>query len=213
MFLHCGISAKIWYEIARWIGHELILPPSLGHSFSMLVGCGTGKIRKKGLSLIWHAFIWSIWRARNNRIFNDGVIDPEEIFDSIKRILWLWFIERMAMVLVFSMSGAGTRENVSIDDGAVLVFSLCCGVSLCSAFSCYVLLLCCIVLPFGCNCFAIILLLSRLISYCFRCAFSNFLYCVGRVAFHGSWLFLCNCSFISPSTPCAYKFYILIILP
>jgi hypothetical protein len=120
MFLHCGISAKIWYEIARWIGHELILPPSLGHSFSMLVGCGTGKIRKKGLSLIWHAFIWSIWRARNNRIFNDGVIDPEEIFDSIKRILWLWFIERMARVLVFSMSGAGTRENVSIDDGAAL---------------------------------------------------------------------------------------------
>jgi hypothetical protein len=49
----------------------------------------------KGLSLIWHAFIWSIWRAKNNRIFNDGVIDLEEIFDSIKRISWQWFIEWM----------------------------------------------------------------------------------------------------------------------
>ncbi|MCH84746.1 hypothetical protein A2U01_0005581 [Trifolium medium] len=52
LFLHCGVSAKIWYEIARWIDHVLVLLPSLGHSFSMLVGCGAGKKRKKGLSLI-----------------------------------------------------------------------------------------------------------------------------------------------------------------
>jgi hypothetical protein len=88
LFRHCDFSAKIWYKIANWIGHDLILPPSLGHSFSMFVGCGLGKFRRKGFGLIMHAFIWSIWRARNNRIFNGGVIDPDEIFDSIKRIFW-----------------------------------------------------------------------------------------------------------------------------
>jgi hypothetical protein len=96
LFLHCRVTAQIWYDIARWIGHELILPPSVDHSFSIFVSCGTNKIRKKGFSLIWHAFIWSIWRARNNRIFNNGVIDPDEICDNVKRISWQWFIERMA---------------------------------------------------------------------------------------------------------------------
>jgi hypothetical protein len=96
LFLHCRVTAQIWYDIARWIGHELILPPSVDHSFSIFVSCGTNKIRKKGFSLIWHAFIWSIWRARNNRIFNNGVMDPGEICDNVKRISWQWFIERMA---------------------------------------------------------------------------------------------------------------------
>jgi hypothetical protein len=96
LFLHCDVAAHVWYEIARWVGHDLIMPPTLGHSFSLLLSCGFGKIRKKGLALIWHAFIWSIWRARNNRIFNNGVSDPDEIFESIKRISWEWFIKRMA---------------------------------------------------------------------------------------------------------------------
>ncbi|MCH99933.1 putative ribonuclease H protein, partial [Trifolium medium] len=43
LFLHCDFAAKIWYKITRWIGQELLLPPSLGHSFSLLIGCGAGK--------------------------------------------------------------------------------------------------------------------------------------------------------------------------
>ncbi|CAJ2666063.1 unnamed protein product [Trifolium pratense] len=58
MFLHCGTSAKIWYELVQWIGQELLLPPSFSLSFSMMVGCGIGKKGKKGLMLIWHAYIW-----------------------------------------------------------------------------------------------------------------------------------------------------------
>jgi hypothetical protein len=96
LFLHCGIAAQVWYAIARWISHDLPLPPSIFHSFVMLVGCGINKSRKKGLRLIWHAFIWTIWRARNNRIFNSCVIDLLEILDNIKRISWQWFIGRMA---------------------------------------------------------------------------------------------------------------------
>ncbi|GAU51894.1 hypothetical protein TSUD_416790 [Trifolium subterraneum] len=47
--------------------------------------------------MIWHSFIWAIWKARNHRVFNGGVVDPEEITESIKRISWQWFIGRMAM--------------------------------------------------------------------------------------------------------------------
>jgi hypothetical protein len=61
------------------------------------VGCGIGKKGKKGMALIWHSLIWTVWRMRNNRIFNKGVIDVEEAVESIKRMAWQWFIGRMAI--------------------------------------------------------------------------------------------------------------------
>jgi hypothetical protein len=97
LFLHCCITAKIWYDIVRWIGHPIMLPPNLNHSFAMMVGCGIGKKGKKGMALIWHSLIWTVWRMRNNQIFNNGVIDVEEAVESIKRMAWQWFIGRMAI--------------------------------------------------------------------------------------------------------------------
>jgi hypothetical protein len=96
LFLHCRVSAKIWYEILRWVDHSSMLPPTLLHSFALLSGCGSGKKGKKGMMLIWHTFVWLIWRARNNRIFNNGSIDADEVIESIKRLSWQWYIERMA---------------------------------------------------------------------------------------------------------------------
>jgi hypothetical protein len=96
LFIFCGTTAKICYDIDSWIGHSMMLPPSIYHSFAMLTGCGVGKRGKKGMALIWHTFIWTIWRMRNNRIFNNGVIDVEEAVESIKRISWQWFIGRLA---------------------------------------------------------------------------------------------------------------------
>jgi hypothetical protein len=34
---------------------------------------------------------------RNNRIFNNGIIDAVEAVETIKRLSWQWFIGRMAV--------------------------------------------------------------------------------------------------------------------
>jgi hypothetical protein len=96
LFLNCEITAKIWYDIVKWIGFQMMLPPTLNHSFAIMANCGKGKRGKKGMMLIWHAFIWTVWRLRNNRIFNNGVIDAEEAVETIKRLSWQWFIGRLA---------------------------------------------------------------------------------------------------------------------
>jgi hypothetical protein len=96
LFLHCRISAKLWYETIRWIDHSLVRPPNVKQSFSLLVGCGVGKMGKKGMMLIWHALLWTIWKTRNNRIFNNGIVDAEEMLETMKRLFWQWFIGRMA---------------------------------------------------------------------------------------------------------------------
>jgi hypothetical protein len=64
----------------------------------LLAGCGIDKRGKKGMMLIWHAFVWTIWKTRNEKIFNNGVIDAEEMTETIKRVSWNWFIGRMANV-------------------------------------------------------------------------------------------------------------------
>jgi hypothetical protein len=94
--LYTDITAKIWYDIVKWIGYQMMLPPTLNHSFAMMASCGKGKRGKKGMMLIWHSFIWTVWRMRNNRIFNNGVIDAEEAVESIKRLSWQWCIGRLA---------------------------------------------------------------------------------------------------------------------
>ncbi|RHN59896.1 putative NTF2-like domain-containing protein [Medicago truncatula] len=47
------------------------------------------KIRR-GFRLIWHAAVWSLWRARNDRIFNNSNCDVAEIVEAIKVFPWRW---------------------------------------------------------------------------------------------------------------------------
>jgi hypothetical protein len=76
-----------------------MLSPSLSLSFAMFVGFGTGRNRKKGMMLLWHAYIWTLWFLRNNKVFNDGIMDVDEAVESIKRVSWQWFIDRLATTL------------------------------------------------------------------------------------------------------------------
>ncbi|KEH29474.1 hypothetical protein MTR_4g037265 [Medicago truncatula] len=46
------------------------------------------KIRR-GFRLIWHAAVWSLWRARNDRIFNNSNCDVAEIVEAIKELVML----------------------------------------------------------------------------------------------------------------------------
>jgi hypothetical protein len=61
------------------------------NSFAIFIGCGVGKKGVKGMTVIWHAMMWCIWRTRNNVIFNNGTVDVEQMVDDIKRISWQWF--------------------------------------------------------------------------------------------------------------------------
>jgi hypothetical protein len=87
LFLHCRVAAKLWYEIVRWIGHSLVLPSNLSQSFVLLDDCGTGKQGKKGMLMIWHAFVWVIWGTRNNMIFNNSTVDSGEMMEMVMRLL------------------------------------------------------------------------------------------------------------------------------
>jgi hypothetical protein len=92
LFLHCRITVAIWYSIYNWSGVVSVLPPYLPMSYAMFVGCGSNKQRRKGFLIIWLAYIWGIWKTRNNCVFNNGVVDRSEVVDLVQREAWGWFL-------------------------------------------------------------------------------------------------------------------------
>jgi hypothetical protein len=96
LFLHCGFAAKVWYDIIRWLGFTIILPHSIISSLAILINCAKNKREKRGLCLIWNAFMWVVWNVRNDCIFNNGVPNIEDMVDKIKMLSWKWFVGRVA---------------------------------------------------------------------------------------------------------------------
>jgi hypothetical protein len=96
LFLHCAESTKVWYGIMKWLGLILIIPSNLSISFAMLAGCARDKVTKGVLILIWNAFVWVIWRNRNNRVFNNTAVGFAEMVDQVQLLSWKWYISRKA---------------------------------------------------------------------------------------------------------------------
>ncbi|PNX79260.1 hypothetical protein L195_g035244 [Trifolium pratense] len=94
VFLDCRFAADVWYQINRWLGTMVVLTPDVMMSYGQLVGCGGNKKIRKGFSIVWLAFVWVIWRVRNDRVFNNvnGVV--EETVDKIQRISWQWYLNK-----------------------------------------------------------------------------------------------------------------------
>ncbi|MCH80347.1 ribonuclease H protein [Trifolium medium] len=98
LFMHCDFVAQIWYAICRWLGVVVVLPPEVMILYGTLVCSGRNKRLRKGFSLVWLAFMWVIWRSRNEKIFNNVVGVVEDAVDLIQRLSWQWYLSKNAKV-------------------------------------------------------------------------------------------------------------------
>jgi hypothetical protein len=97
LFLHCPKSMVVWYALFRWLGVVVVMPPSVAMLFEILRGVARNKSLRHGFMLIWHAAIWSIWKARNNAIFANKVVDPLDLLEEIKVVSWKWSLARLKL--------------------------------------------------------------------------------------------------------------------
>jgi hypothetical protein len=85
----------VWLDVFKWIGVPLIIPPSIISLFELILGVAKHAKIRNGFLMIWHATLWSIWKARNNAIFASGSFNPRVIFEDIKVVSWKWSLARL----------------------------------------------------------------------------------------------------------------------
>jgi len=92
LFLQCNYFRNVWYYlIGHWLGISFVFPGRIQDfylQFTQLAGMPRASYHY--LKLIWLASVWAIWKARNNCVFKNAVIDPHITLENVKRISFLW---------------------------------------------------------------------------------------------------------------------------
>ncbi|XP_039688848.1 uncharacterized protein [Medicago truncatula] len=84
LFMHCEVARGVWLELLHWVGVMFIIPQNLFNHWACWNAGSSNKRIIRGLRLIWHAAIWVIWNARNDKIFNAKETGVMELVDDIK---------------------------------------------------------------------------------------------------------------------------------
>ncbi|MCH82598.1 F-box family protein [Trifolium medium] len=59
LFLHCKVALGVWYELFRWLGVVVVMPPTLFHLFDGLSDIARNSKVTNGFRLVWHTALWN----------------------------------------------------------------------------------------------------------------------------------------------------------
>ncbi|GAU28977.1 hypothetical protein TSUD_391750 [Trifolium subterraneum] len=86
---------KIWAEVFYWLRLDFSLPHNLLTILYSLQGMTMKKSMKQGLTMIWMAVVWAIWKMRNSFIFENGLAQAEKVVEDVKLWSWKWWLSRV----------------------------------------------------------------------------------------------------------------------
>ncbi|KAI8537901.1 hypothetical protein RHMOL_Rhmol09G0060000 [Rhododendron molle] len=88
--LICTPVWNVWCEILDWWGIQWVMP----HSFSDLINLWLSYKQKPKVKVIWDcipfAVLWSLWKMRNEHLFQNKALNWEEGVDLIKLRIAFW---------------------------------------------------------------------------------------------------------------------------
>ena len=97
LFLHCVTAKADWTDLLRWLGFDYHPPPDLFHLWKWWDELSRNKKIRKGYRIICHAAIWTIWRVRNDFIFNNSTFDSDVMVEEIKVLASRWVLNRLKL--------------------------------------------------------------------------------------------------------------------
>ncbi|KAL1213821.1 hypothetical protein V5N11_009998 [Cardamine amara subsp. amara] len=86
IFLHCEYSEQLWSMLLRRLGqHQFIFQD--WNSLISWLSTASHDIPMKLKLLVCHTTIYTIWRERNDRLFNSQFISPPALFSLLDRAI------------------------------------------------------------------------------------------------------------------------------
>jgi hypothetical protein len=95
LFLHCEVVTEVWRRVMSWLQFNFLIPHNLFAHFECWYHEVKSRKVRRGFCLIWLAFIWVIWKRRNEAIFDNGVVEIEVLVDNIKVLAWYWSMSKL----------------------------------------------------------------------------------------------------------------------
>ena len=90
LFLHCSVAQKVWTNILQKFTISWVLPQDINHLILGDFMFGRDRRTKLLWSLVIFAVLWTLWRERNQRIFEDREESLPNIIDSVHYWVALW---------------------------------------------------------------------------------------------------------------------------
>ncbi|XP_068474698.1 uncharacterized protein [Phaseolus vulgaris] len=90
LFLECKFALRVWALCFKWIGLVFVQHNDIMAHFVSFHLIQSSNIQNEVWKGVWAAIVRCLWEHRNLVVFNQGVVDAEEVFHNAQLKSWLW---------------------------------------------------------------------------------------------------------------------------
>ncbi|GKV05586.1 hypothetical protein SLEP1_g17582 [Rubroshorea leprosula] len=94
LFLNCSVAKWLWKACTKWWGVKIVLQKECWPTFQHLGAWTKKTYKKEGWDCIWNAMLWTVWMARNKKIFDNAEVNLIKLFDLIQLRSFTWIKAR-----------------------------------------------------------------------------------------------------------------------
>lgn len=88
VLFNCRVTVIIWKKVVDW--YRL---GEWSHSLEEFLEVNHEKFKKGKEGIVWMTVVWSLWKIKNDILFNDALCIFWDLLWEIKLSAWKWFLE------------------------------------------------------------------------------------------------------------------------
>lgn len=90
LFVECKCARRVWNKCFKWFGILSVQHNDIAIHFEGFSLSHGSKIQNMVWRGVWAAIVRSLWEHRNDVVFNQCVVDEEEVLHKAQLKSWLW---------------------------------------------------------------------------------------------------------------------------
>ena len=91
----CPLAKAVWEWVCNWCGGNSAVFATVGELIDHAKMWGRCPKKRKVFMVICYGALWSLWLARNERVFNRRLSSASRIMDDVISLVFMWFKHRV----------------------------------------------------------------------------------------------------------------------